>query len=172
MKKTQKLNQTDKKFIIALWAAGILCAASLVFLLVSFNMAPRSPFVPPAFDPAAQVGTPEVPQELGWSQIQHPSLEYSAAVCGVFLVEDSKADSYFTNLEGNAWLKLRILDEAGNILGETGLIRPGEYVQSVTLDVLPSSGDTIVMKLMAYEPDTYFSLGSVILQTVATVAED
>ena len=45
-------------------------------------------------------------------------------------------------------------------------IRPGEYLQTVTFDTLPQSGDNITMKVMAYEPDTYLSAGAVSLKTV------
>ena len=62
-------------------------------------------------------------------------------------------------------IKLRVLDAQGDTLGETGLIRPGEYVQSVALDALPEDGDAVTLKLMAYEPETYYSGGSVSLKT-------
>ena len=55
--------------------------------------------------------------------------------------------------------------QSGELLGETGLIRPGEYVQSVTFDTVPASGATISMKVMAYEPETYHSAGAVTLNT-------
>ena len=58
-----------------------------------------------------------------------------------------------------------MLDEDGEVLGETGLIRPGEYVQAVTFDAIPVSGTAISMKVMAYEPETYHSAGAVTLNT-------
>ena len=68
------------------------------------------------------------------------------------------------------WLKVRVLDEKGNTLGETGLVRPGEYVQSVELDTVPKTGTPIVLKIMAYQPDTYYSEGAVSLNT--TISEE
>ena len=62
----------------------------------------------------------------------------------------------FTNL-------CMIYDGAGNILGETGLIRPGEYVRSVNLTALPQPDAEVSYKIMSYEPDTYFSCGAVIV---------
>ena len=52
-----------------------------------------------------------------------------------------------------------------NILGETGLVRPGEYVQTVALTTIPKSGTPITLKIMAYEPDTYYSAGAASLNT-------
>ena len=73
---------------------------------------------------------------------------------------------WLTNPVSNTvWLKVRVLDEKGNTLGETGLIKPGEYVQSVTLDTVPKTGKPIVLKIMAYQPDTYYSEGAVSLNT-------
>ena len=63
-----------------------------------------------------------------------------------------------------------MLDENGNTLGETGLIKPGEYVQSVELDRVPKVGTPIVLKIMAYQPDTYYSEGAVSLNT--TISEE
>ncbi len=66
------------------------------------------------------------------------------------------------------WLKLRVLNAKGNILGETGLVKPGEYVHSVSLDIVPEAGAAITLKLMAYEPDTYQSAGAVGLNTTVS----
>ena len=76
------------------------------------------------------------------------------------------ADVYFTNSsEQEIWLKLRVLDENSNILGETGLIKPGEYVKSVSIDADIPDGTAIKLKIMAYEPETYYSAGAVTLNT-------
>lgn len=57
------------------------------------------------------------------------------------------------------------LDAKGSILGETGLVRPGEYVPFLCLNTTPKSGVAITLKLMAYEPETYHSAGTVVLNT-------
>ena len=109
-------------------------------------------------------GIPDVPEELGWQELDAQA--FQVGVCGAVLLEGNRADIWLTNPEGNnVWLKLRILDEDGDVLGETGLIRPGEYVQPVTFDTVPAPGTAISMKLMAYEPETYHSAGAVTLNT-------
>lgn len=121
-------------------------------------------FTPPPFEENAVSGVPAVPEGLGWGELDAKA--YRASVCGVIRVENGSADVWFTNPESNAvWLKLRILDKNGNILGETGIIKPGEYVQRISFDTLPQSGDAIMLKLMAYEPETYHSAGAVTLNT-------
>lgn len=122
-------------------------------------------FVPPAFDPAAVAGTPEVPEGLGYGELDVKGI-YKVSVCGVVRPSGSKADVFLTNpVENTVWLKLRVLDAEGELLGETGLIRPGEYVQSVTLSRVPEQGSAITMKVMSYEPQTYYSAGEAKLTT-------
>lgn len=124
-------------------------------------------FVPPPFDGGAVVGTPDIEnlEALGYKELDAQG--YKVAVCGKVTLSGDSADIYLTNPETNeVWFKLRILDEKGNILGETGLIRPGEYVKTITFQKVPNVGDKITMKVMGYEPDTYYSAGVVNLNTM------
>ena len=147
--------------------AAVICVISLMVMIAALTMGQKhemAEFTPPPFDVTAQVGTPTVSEDLGWSELDAQAFKVS--VCGVFAPENGSADIWLTDPENNTvWLKLRVLDTDGNILGETGLIRPGEYVQSVTLDKVPKSGASIVLKLMAYEPETYHSAGAASLNT-------
>ena len=60
---------------------------------------------------------------------------------------------------------LPVFDEQGNMLGETGLIKPNEYVKYVTLSKTPEVGTKIKLKIMGYEPHTYYSAGAASLNT-------
>lgn len=147
--------------------AGAVCIVSLAAMVLALTFGgtkETAPFTPPPFDEAAQTGTPEVPDALGWSELDAKA--FKASVCGVFAPEDGKADVYLTNPETNTvWLKLRVLDDKGNTIGETGLIKPGQYVQAIPLTATPKPGTTVTLKLMAYEPETYHSAGTVALNT-------
>ena len=101
------------------------------------------------------------------SEIYQDGMEFRAYICGNVIVKGDAADVYFTNSEKfDVWLKLRVLTADGILLGETGLIRPGEYVKSVSLTSEVEDGTAIKLKIMAYEPDTYYSAGSVTLNTI------
>ena len=148
--------------------AAAVCAVSLGAMAYALHRlsAREAAFVPPPFAEDAETGTPEVPEDLGWQELDAEAFRFS--VCGVFAPEDGHADVWLTDPADSAvWLKLRVLNEEGDTLGETGLIRPGEYVRSVALDVLPADGDPIILKVMAYEPETYYSAGVVSLNTTA-----
>lgn len=147
--------------------ASVICLVS-VMVMITVLANPKTgepqPFTPPPFEEAAVSGVPTVPEGLGWGELD--AKVFKASVCGVIRVEDGRADVWLTNPESNTvWLKLRILDKDGNILGETGIIRPGEYVKSIVFNAVPASGDAIFLKLMAYEPNTYHSAGAVTLNT-------
>lgn len=163
-----------KKRNIPLTAAVIICVISLVVMVAAlvFSNGESEPvaFTPPPFDENAVLGTPDVPENLGWGEVD--AHVYKASICGVVTIENGRADVWFTNLESNTvWLKLRVLDADGNTLGETGLIRPGEYVQSVIFEMIPEVGASIGLKLMAYEPETYYSAGSATLNTTVKGGE-
>ena len=166
------MKKQKKNYILPL--AAVLCVLSLAVMVFALTRQEEIPtemgeFTPPPFESAAVVGSPAVPDGLGWQELD--ARVYKVGICGKFIPKGNSADIWLTNPEGNTvWLKVRVLDEKGNILGETGLVRPGEYVQSVALDTVPKAGTPIVLKIMAYPPDTYYSEGAVSLNT--TISEE
>lgn len=148
-----------------------LCTVSVVIMIFALTMENRkeSSFSPPPFDAAAQTGVPAVLQNAGYGELDAKAFRFSAA--GELTAENGAAEVWLTNpVENTVWLKVRILDKYDSKLGESGLIRPGEYVQTVKLDIIPKKNTDISLKIMAYEPDTYYSAGSVMLNTVLKVA--
>ena len=166
-KKMDKLRRRNLGYMAACAAAVIVIA---VLLLIPRQETSKVPFTPPPFDTAAVHGEPEVPTELGWSQIRIRQ-GLSASVCGVLREEEGKVPVWFFNHpDSDSWLKLRITDTRGNILGESGLLRPGEHVQYVTLTTIPDSDTTVILRIMGYAPDTYYSAGSMGLETTLEVS--
>lgn len=144
---------------------AVLCAAALAVMTAALLYTGRAPqFTPPPFDAAAQAGTPAVPEGIGYGELDASAFHFSAA--GVLTVRDGGAELWLTNPAGSSvWLKARILDGSGAVLGETGLLRPGEYVRAAALNTVPAQTAPVTVKIMAYEPETYYSAGSVLLQT-------
>ena len=155
-----------KRHIIfaALFCAA--CVAVMLFTLASLPRAVEGEFSPPPFDTSAEKGEPDVPAELGYAEPYREGMEFCAGLCGVIAFDGGSADVYFTNkAENSVWLMLRITDESGNVLAETGLLRPGEYVRAVKFTQKPENGQRITCKIMAYEQETYYSKGYVTLKT-------
>lgn len=148
---------------------GAVFAAVVIFMIVALCIpkeAEKGAFTPPPFESAAVAGTPEVPENLGYGELYQEGMAYRFSVCGNVTMEDHNAVVYFTSPESNEkWLKLRVLDGNGNILGETGVIKPGEYIKYVELTKSLPAGTSIKLKIMGYEPDTFDSAGSVSLNT-------
>lgn len=147
---------------------SVLCIVSVIIMIIVLCNAPKNDvvFVSPNFDAEAIKGTPEPPQELGWSEIYQDGMNFRVGICGKIVVYGDAADVYFSNTESNTvWLKLRVLDEQNNTICETGLIRPNEYIKSVKFDNEIQNGEKVKLKIMAYEPETYYSEGSIVLNT-------
>lgn len=165
------VNRADKKVNKSGKAVPILGAVLAVLVIVTvlalcLSGGKTAEFTPPPFEENAVTGVPEVAEELGYSSPYKEGMTYRFSVCGNVTAEGKNAVVYLTNPEENeVWLKLRVLDENGKILGETGLIRPGEYVRCVTLSTVPPVGTKITLKVMGYEPKTYHSAGSATLGT-------
>lgn len=145
----------------------ILCgvfAVVLVTMIVALcipKTAPKGEFTPPAFEAAAMKGTPTVDAKLAYQEVYTDGMAYRLSVCCVPTISGKDLTVYFTSAEGNEkYLKLRVLDEKGNILGETGLLKAGEYVETITLSKALSAGTKIKLKVMGYEPENYSSAGS------------
>ena len=159
--------------LLCLVSVAVICVSVVIVLnVVSLNNIEKNVggFVPPSFDDGAEAGMPSVPDGMGYLEVYKQGMKFNSFVCGEVNVVDGKADIYFTNPEKNTlWMKLRIFDKKGNIIAETGLIKPGEYVKTVNFDVIPTNNADIVMRIMTYEPDSYYSGGAVSLNTVAKV---
>lgn len=156
-----------KNKIVYLSAA--VCFLAVIGMIMSFILtdgkSEQAEFTPPPFETAAQNGMPDVADE-SWTKVYQDGMNFSAHICGGVILNGKSAEVYFTNDDGNeVWMKLRIMDENENILAETGLLRPNQYVRTVKFDTAPASGTKIKLKIMAYEPDTYYSAGAVTLNT-------
>ena len=167
------MERMQPKRNLALWVLGVVCAVSVLGMAVALLRKPQqtaAAFAPPPFEAAAVSGTPQaVPETLAYGTLDAQA--YTLAVCAAPVVQTNAAQLYFTNPADNAvWLKVRIYTADGALLGESGLLRPGEYVQAVSLDPVPTQDTPVVLKVMAYEPDTYHSAGAVTLSTTLSVS--
>lgn len=213
-------NQQKRLLLPALAAVCVLTLAVMVYVLIVTGRTRngqaengQTAFVPPPFEAEAIKGTPKEEsgisdgdsgnsadirrqqerlqrlEQLGYSNLD--AVEYQVSVCGAPVIEDGKAVLYLTNPETNqVWIKVRLLDASGRMLGESGLLRAGEYVETVILDMeavkaardaeeisvkaansAERAGIPVSLRIMAYEPETYHSAGAVSLNTTLTWGE-
>lgn len=149
------------------------CCTALILMTVILSITGQSiqaPFVPPAFDPSAVEGVPTVPEILDFQELDVQV--FSVGICGVIIPKENNIDVWLANPADNSvWIKLRVLNADGEIIGESGLVKPGEYVQTVALRSVPQPGSAITLKVMAYEPETYYSAGAVSFSTTVASGE-
>ena len=137
-------------------AAGVTAA---VWAYVHFQPAVLTH---PDVDAAAVSGTPEVAPEYGYSTLTVEE-DYQVLLCGVPANDGQTVDFYLTNPQDNGvWFRAEVLDADGNLLASTGVLRPGEYLPSITLsDPLTERETAVTVRIVAYEPDTWRSRGNV-----------
>lgn len=155
-----------RKIVYVLSAVCLLSVIAMILSLTLFNGKTEQPkFIPPDFESESISGFPETDDE-SFTKIYKDGMSFSAHICGNLKLDGEFANVYFANdPENDVWLKLRIFDESGDIIGETGILKPNEYVKSVRLLKIPAKGEKIKLKIMAYEPNTYLSEGAVTLNT-------
>lgn len=176
-----KLSRTQIAIICLLGAAIV---AALIVLIVMADASAnrqqtviRGDFTPPPFESAAITGVPEVDEELGWSELAIRD-GYVVHLCGVLNANvDGIVPVWLSSDSSNdVWVKLRLRNSEGELLGETGILKPGEYVENLkitAIEALPGKGESadVILQVMGYEPDTYYSAGSVGLATTLSLTD-
>ena len=92
-------NQAKKWAVPVLAAVCLLCLAVMTIALICTGTSSQKEFTPPPFEKTAVSGTPEVPEELGWQELDAQAFRVS--VCGAVVLEGSQADVWLANPESN-----------------------------------------------------------------------
>jgi hypothetical protein len=154
---------------------GTLALIVFVIGVITFTYSmfmSKSTFTPPVAELNAITGVPTVSDGIGYSEFNQESMPYTFHVCGIFNINGNKADIYFTNDDtNNTLLLLRVYNSSGVKIGETGFLKPGEYVQTVELSDIPSAGEEVKYEIVGYTPDTYHSAGNITLITTVNEVE-
>ncbi|MBO5755939.1 MAG: hypothetical protein J6R89_07795 [Clostridia bacterium] len=149
-----------QKLILAVVAVLLAVALVVVILVAASNRHRQGTFTPPPFEETAVVGTPTVSDESLRYSYAKITDELAVGLCATCERVEDDLLIYFTSLEHNtAWVRVKVYDEKGKLRGESGLLRPGEYVERIPLTSSPK-GKVLKIKVLSYEPDTYYSLGS------------
>lgn len=83
---------------------------------------------------------------------------YVIYIDGDMKVKKDVLKFYFASDKKNkVYTKIRIY-QGDKIIGESGIIKPGEYIENISLN--EKINDSIEIKVMGYDMDTYQSAGS------------
>ena len=150
----------DKQQKIIISVLCVVLALLLAFTLIILIHGPFTYFEPPLADENAQTGIPQLTEGTLGSITGGPGFRFLLAKEPMY--ENGKVALYFTSPETNTvWMVAELCDANGNTIGKSGLLRPGEYVESITVYEDATVGEAITVRILSYEPDTYYSMGSV-----------
>lgn len=136
----------------------------LIFSILIRKATTTNHFTPPEFDSQAVSGTPSTEEALGFQYLDI-SEKCTIGICGSPYIQDNELFLYFTNpVENDVWI-MTLFMEGENIIGKSGVLKPGEFVVSIPInqDIHAVDLSTVSMKIIAYEPETYQSRGSITL---------
>lgn len=144
--------------IVAVAVSAALIIGAIVF------MNTRT-YEPPAFDVNAVTGEPIVPEELGYGiGGASDDSSFKAGLASKWVREqDGSLPVWFTNpAENDVYLLIRVTRaEDQKVIYESGLIRPGEYVEKLTpLESLSSDPINVDAAIYSFDPDNYHSMGT------------
>ena len=152
-----------KKNKITIILSIILLILIMIIILLMVSIRNKSTFKKPEFDKNA---IETIPSDLEYQKkILNVTDNYSIYINPEPVIKNNSIILNLISLEtNNILVKVRILNK-DKIVAETGLIKPGQYLEKVKLDEELNVGDEIVYIIMGYEKDSYLSAGSVKLNT-------
>lgn len=128
-------------------------------------------FQAPPFDDRAVSGAPVVDDSLNYREVTVAE-GFKFSMCGNLTLNDNGCLVYFTSPSDNkVWLLVKMYDVDGNLLGQSNLLRPGEYIENIELSEKPDTNIPVKLKILSYEPNTYYSQGSAEASFVLKVKE-
>lgn len=154
--------ERGQKIILTILAVLLAVALAVLAVIVS-TREPEviiSEFQAPPFEENALRGVPAGVDKLEHYREIVVEGGYTFSLDGTPILDGDRLLVHFSSHANNAaWLRIRIYDMEGNKIGESGLLRAGEYVEAVSLSSIPPI-DAVFVKILSYEPDTYYSLGA------------
>lgn len=164
-----------KKIAISLAIILILGATVAIIMIGVIASNKKAEFIPPPFETNAQVGTPTSPADVVIGELPIGEGEIKIGICAPSkVIYSNEAQVYLTNpsTNNNVLAMVKIIDKnSDKELGKTGLIKPGEYVERVTLETLPKTVETdVILRVMLYQPETYISEGEANLNSKLVIA--
>ena len=152
----------NNKLLIILSIVFLVFFAIIIVLLVSIKE--KSTFKKPEFDKEVS----KVPENFEFEKsVLNISKGYSIYISpNPKVFEDDYLKIDLVSIPSNeVYVKVRVLDKTGEVIGETGLLKAGDYLEKVKLNKKVEVNEKLIYKIMGYEVDTYISAGSVSLNT-------
>ena len=143
----------------------LIAAAAILAAVWAYRYFQPAVLTHPDFEAAALSGAPQVEERYGYALLQVGE-GYGVQLCGLPANDGQTVQFFLTNPDSNeVWFRAEVLDEEGRLLASTGVLRPNEYLPSITLDEPLTEAETpVTVRIVAYEPHTWQSRGNVNLK--------
>jgi len=147
-----------------------LTAITAFLMVVALVYAVRyeAPYTPPPLETNTSFGVPVPAENMRYSQLETPAFTFGIAATA-YQQKDGSLKIYLTNHESNqAYLMCEVVNkETNRVLYRSGLLRPGEYVESLDpLRRIENIATPIEIFIYALELDGYFSVGQVSIDNI------
>lgn len=156
MKRKNCVTDSRRKMKIGILTSfAILLCIALSLGYVRFAQGYRV-FRAPTHEAAAAGGLPAAGE--GWQEL--PVKEgYTIGLETMPMALSGALQVNLANYAENAvWILARVY-QGEELIGQTGILYQGEYVAHVPCEKTVSAGDTVLLQIIAYEPETYHSEG-------------
>lgn len=152
-----KKNKIQKILVI------ILLILIIVIVMLKINLKNKTKFIKPPFE---QNIITKIPDSIEYDKFLNITKGYSFYIEPLPKISNNFLIINFAAHESNnIWLKVRILQN-DEIIAESGLVKPGQYLEKIMLNGNTYLVDKeITYLIMGYEIDTYLSEGIVKLNT-------
>ena len=148
----------------------ILSAVITLLMVTALVYAVRyeAPYTPPPFESNARLGIPTPAENMRYGNLETPAFTFGIAATA-YQQKDGSLKIYLTNHENNhAYLMCEVINvETEKVLYRSGLLRPGEYVESLEpLRKIENVATPIEIFVYALELDGYLSVGQVSIDNI------
>lgn len=153
-----------KKIIGIITSLSLILCIFLGYLYIRYAEGYRT-FLAPKHEASTAEGIPTVENMRHYEEL--PVREgYMVGMDTSPRYYDGKLYLNVTNLKSNTvWLLVQVYRE-DKLIAKTGIFYPNEYVEGIPCSKELSANDKILIKILAYEPDTYHSEGVAQITTV------
>lgn len=160
MRNSDKNTKRFRRKLRPLHVLVILIFIEICFIACELAVADIARRIPnlPGDELSATLGQVDKTQVTDFKYIDDENVPYQFGLKSppAYDTKTGRLELWLENPKTNqTMIKAQALSADGTALGETGLIAPGQYVRDIKL-----SGEPAVLKIMGYEPETYYSAGS------------
>ena len=129
--------------ILAVVLAVLLTAVVAVYVFTALMAPEAPPFTPPPREPLATEGFAAPPDEEGQYRTVTVSEGFAVGICTVPAVRDGALRLFFScDAQNTVWLRLVVMTDEGEVLGESGILTPGQCLTALPLSATKKRNTT------------------------------